>query len=76
MSKYTVYVSREWVQCGEVTVDSENEYDAETLAYDMLIDDDSRIQWMNGNNCVDNSSISMDMDRGDVFVQGVESSQQ
>ncbi len=74
MSKYTVYVSREWVQYGEVTVESENESDAKDQAYDMLLDDDSEIKWLNGNNCGGNGSGSVDMERGDVFVQGVESS--
>lgn len=67
MSKYTVYVSREWVQYGEVSIDAENETDAEALAYDMLISNDDGIKWLNGGE-------DIDMERGGLFIQGIESS--
>ncbi len=67
MSKYTIYVSREWVQYGEVSIDAENETEAEELAYDMLISNDDGIKWLNGGD-------DIDMELGGLFIQGVEPS--
>ena len=70
--KYTVYVSREFTQYGEVTIESENKSDAEQMAYELLLDNSDEIKWGDAiGNCRDELS-GLNMERGDVFVQGVD----
>lgn len=58
--KYTVYVSREFTQHGEVIVDSENKSDARDSAYKLLFDGDDSIKWHE------------EMESRDVFIQDIE----
>lgn len=69
MNKYTVYVSREWTQYGEVVVESSNESDAKELAYELLLDNSDEVRWGNAIGNCENELLNME--RGDVFVQDV-----
>lgn len=71
MNKYTVYVSREWTQYGEVVVESNNESDAKELAYELLLDNSDEVRWGDGVGNCENELNGLNMERGDVFVQDV-----
>ena len=71
MNKYTVYVSREWTQYGEVVVESNDESDAKELAYELLLDNSDEIRWGDTVGNCENELNGLNMERGDVFVQDV-----
>jgi len=58
---YTVYVSKEWKEFGEVEIEANDENEARETAMDMLLDGDESIAWQGEN-----------MEPGNVYVDECE----